>query len=130
MRSALYRTFGHLLPTTVVVTGLHLVREMSPGEAIDGVLSALFFTACFLGGAVLEARSRAAGPGAVPGKHVREGLLIGAGTWLALWAFWNLPQTNALRAFPAGVLLVNALANVLAGLVRLPVPDPRRLALP
>lgn len=130
MRSALYRTFGYLLPTTLVVAGLHLVREMSPGEAIDGALSALFFTACFLGGAVLEARSRAAGPGAAPGKHVREGLLIGVGTWLAIWAFWSLPQTQSLGTFPAGVFTVNALANLLGGLVRLPVPDPRRLALP
>jgi hypothetical protein len=130
MQSALYRTFGYLLPTTLVVAGLHLVREMSPGEAIDGAVSALFFTACFLGGAALEARSRAGGPGTAPWKHVREGLLIGVGAWLAIWAFWNLPQTNALRAFPAGVFGVNLLANLLAGLVRLPAPDPRRLALP
>jgi hypothetical protein len=130
MRSVLPRTFGYLLPTTLVVTGLHLAREMSGGEALDGALSAFFFTACFLGGAMLEARSRAVEPAPPAGKAVREGLLIGIVTWLAIWAFWNLPQTNALRAAPAVVLTLNALANGLAGLVRLPVPDPRRLALP
>lgn len=131
MRSALQRTFGYLLPTTLVVAGLHLVREPSLGEAFDGTASALFFTACFLGGAWLETRGRGRERSSGPAwPSVREGLLLGAIAWLAIWAFWNLPQTNALRVAPAAVLTVNAIANGVAGLVRLPASDPRRVALP
>ena len=62
MRTALHRTSGYLLPTTLVVAGLHLARQWTAGEALAGVVSALFFTACFLAGAVLEARSHRGGP--------------------------------------------------------------------
>jgi hypothetical protein len=87
MRYALHRTFGHLLPTMVVVAGLHLVREWSAGEAVAGVISALFFSACFLAGAVLADRSSGRGPEPAVWPAVREGVLIGTATWLVIWAF-------------------------------------------
>ena len=129
MRTALHRTSGYLLPTTLMVAGLHLARQWTAGEALAGVVSALFFTACFLAGAVLEARSHRGGPRESGWPAIREGLLLGTATWLVVWAFWNVPMTAGLSANAALGLGLNALANGLAGLARIQEPDPRRLAI-
>jgi hypothetical protein len=124
MRRVLQRTAGYLLPTLVVVTGLHLVREATAGEALDGVVSGMWFVVLFFAGASLTARSGAdEHPAAAP---AREGLLIGVLNWLALWAFWNVPQTEALRASAGTVFLINSVTSLAAGVVRLPRTRPDR----
>ncbi len=124
MRRVLQRTAGYLLPTLVIVTGLHLVREATAGEALDGVASALWFVVLFFAGAWLAARSGAdEQPATAP---AREGLLIGVLSWLALWAFWNVPQTEALRASGGTAFLLNSVASLAAGVVHLPRTRPDR----
>lgn len=126
MREPMRRTLGYLPPTVIVVTGIHLAREASAGEAFDGVVSGLWFAVLFLAGAWLATRGRADDDTRTLTASMREGLLLGIGTWLALWAFWNVPQTQALRASAGLTFLLNSSVNLAAGIVRLPWPRPSR----
>ncbi len=118
MSPLLRRTTGYLLPTLVVVAGIHLAREASFGEALDGVLSALWFVALFALGSLASARGLHAERGRM--EPVREGLLLALATWLALWAFWSVPQSQPMLAKAGGPFVWNSVASLAAGLVRLP----------
>lgn len=133
MRTTLHRAFGYLFPTLFVVTGLHLAREASPGEALDGVVSSLWFVALFLAGATL-ARRWSASPEPVDqvsrGASIREGVLVGGIAWLVVWAFWAVPQTQPLRGSNALTFAINGAASLVAGGVRLPPSRATRFAEP
>ena len=50
------RWLGFAVPTVSVVTAAHLSAESSAGEALDGVVSGLFFTLPFVATAWLRSR--------------------------------------------------------------------------
>jgi hypothetical protein len=50
MRIALFRALGFAFPTVSLVTTSHLLRDASVGEAIDGLVTGLWFVALFLAG--------------------------------------------------------------------------------
>ena len=98
------RALGFALPTNAIVTAGHHARAATPGEALAGVVSGLFFTAFFAGGAWLGARR--AGPASGEETSLRAvatGLIAGVLVWGALWTFWSrVPHEGA--GFPTNAV--------------------------
>jgi hypothetical protein len=98
------------------VTAIHLARNPSAGEAIDGLVSGLWFAALFLAGGWLGARWFATHDRVRPGTAAREGLIgltARALTWSLLWLAWGLPQAGSLRA---GGFAINSATMIAAAL--------------
>jgi hypothetical protein len=121
------RTLGFFVPTAAVVMTLHLVREASTGEAIDGIVSSLWFTLPFAAGAGIDEALRARGHRAPlsPAANLLSGFAAGLLAWGALWALWALPIIQPLRALPALSFALNCAVALLAGFVHLPAPKAR-----
>ena len=123
MSPARARTLGFLIPTALVVTGQHLAREFTAGEALDGIVASLFFTTLFFLGAIaaraVGRRTRAyrTHSGA---REFRAGLLAGMLAWGLLWAFWAMPPTRELRELPSLVFPFNCIWVMLAGALARP----------
>lgn len=98
MLTVIHRALGFSLPTVAVVTSLHLEKQATSGEALDGVMSGLFFSALFLLGSRvcaffgLGARSEPR-----PVRETLAGAAAGVVTWALLWGAWSVPQSAALR---------------------------------
>jgi len=130
MRSWVARTLGFAVPTVAVVTAAHLSAQNTAGEALDGVVSGLWFTALFAVGAGLRSwwpARRAAGEsstvaGAAP-RAALDGLMLATLVWGALWAFWSVvphdgpdfPRMPVFIAQSALMALVGALIPALPG---------------
>lgn len=133
MRTLSWRTFGFAIPTLVLVTTLHLAGERSAGEALDGVVSGLYFTTVFLVGAIVAlfggfALDREA-PEPRDAKQRAVEALAGAAaaalTWLALYGVWTLPVAREWRANGVLVFTLNSAAMALAALVLAGLRDRR-----
>jgi len=126
----LARTCGFLLSTAFVVTSLHLARERSPGEAVDGMVSSLWFTLTFLAGGVATCLATGSRGGDDRGHGLRDGLAGGAAgvvTWTAVALFWALPVWGALRHARDWAFAINSTGMALAGaVVVLPAARGRR----
>jgi len=108
MHSSMARTLGFAVPTVAMVTAGHLIAQNTVGEAIDGVVSGLWFTALFGVGAGLRGwldRGRAASVATSPRRAALDGLLLGALTWGGLWAFWSVVPHRGPN-FPATLVFV------------------------
>ena len=123
------RWLGFAIPTVALITAVHLQRENSPGEALDGVISGFCFTLPFAATSWLRSRFEGGRSSAQRRPAPLEfafGLLAGAITWALLWLGWTFPEVQGLRPH---AFLVNNVATAVAGLMlpaagrRLP-PDP------
>ena len=113
MRVAVLRALGFAIPTVLVVTALHLTKLATVGEAIDGVVSGLAFSAFYFVGELLAlpfggSRSERAGV-----RELAIGAIAGVATWILVATFWALPPADAVRA---GAFGINALAMVIAAM--------------
>lgn len=133
MRTLGWRTFGFAVPTLALVTALHLANDQSLGEALDGVVSGLYFTCVFLVGAIVALFGGFALEREAPEPHdlrsaAREtlaGATAAALTWLALWAIWTLPLTREWRTNGAFVFAFNSGAMAVAAIVLAALRDRR-----
>ena len=117
MNRNVLRWLGFTLPTLAVVTVAHLNRDASWGEALDGVVSGLWFSLPFAATSWLRSRFEAGRTVARPSAPTRElllGLLAGVLTWAFLWLGWTFPETRSLRPH---AFAVNSIVTALAGLV-------------
>ena len=117
MKRNVLRWLGFTLPTLAVVTVAHVNREPSWGEALDGVVSGLWFTLPFAATSWLRARfeaGRTAARASAPTQDLMLGLLAGVLTWAFLWLGWTFPETRSLRPY---AFTINSLATALAGLL-------------
>ena len=126
MKPTLLRTLGFAVPTFVVVITLHLAKLATPGEALDGAVSAAWFVAFFLIGAWVAQRSGFAREGGTAAAQVWAGALAGISAWVFLWALWAVPFTASLRLESGVVFTINTLTMVAAALVAARIPSPRR----
>ena len=127
MKTAVMRAIGFGVPTVVVVTILHLAKQASVGEAIDGVTSGLVFAAFYFGGELLTMPFGGLRSERSASREVLIGATAGVAAWILVGAFWALPRTDNVRA---GAFGINALAMVIAAFstaVALRTP-PRRAA--
>lgn len=124
MSHLLWRALGFAVPSVGFVTALHLAREWSAGEAVDGIVSGLYFAVMFLLGGILALFVRLAaraprdeeGAGRGGASECLAGLLAALVAWVLVWLWWELPLTHALRAWPNGVFALNSAAMVIAAL--------------
>ncbi len=113
MSLGLLRTAGYLLPTGFIVMALHLDKERSLGQAVDGALSSLWFAGCYLAGHLAGARSFTVQvrPGVF--RHLIVGTAGAILGWGLLWAAWLvLPESIRRQAF-----LVNSLVMLVVGFI-------------
>lgn len=130
MHPARFRTLGFLIPTTLIVTGQHLAKEFSAGEALDGVVASLFFTTLFFLGSIVARSPSRRGHGFRPRSNAREfraGLLTGVLAWALLWTFWAVPPTRELRELSNLVFPFNCVWMMLAGALARPRPPGRSI---
>ena len=110
-------TIGFAVPTVLLITALHLARTATFSEAVDGVISGLWFTGLFYVGMRLAGTSL----DQQDGNERRDlilGMAAGALTW-ALMAFgWSLPGAAGLDqsglAFPINTAIVLGIGAVFA----------------
>jgi hypothetical protein len=117
MHRNLVRWLGFAIPTVSLVTALHLDPVAGPGEALDGVVSGLWFTIPFAATSWLRSRFEAGRTRARTRSIAWEfalGLLAGGTAWVLLWLGWTFPEMRALRS---QALLVNSLVMAAAGLM-------------
>jgi len=117
MHRHMLRWLGFAVPTVSVVTAAHLAAEPTSGEALDGVVSGLFFTLPFVATAWLRSRLEPRRPRArlrPPVWEVVLGLLAGAVTWALLWLGWTFPEMRGLRPH---AFAINSVAMAAAGLL-------------
>ncbi len=107
MNRALLRSLGFALPTLSLVTAMHLAREPGAGEALDGVVSGMFFTLVFLVACLVRERFAGAPRSAAAGRSALHGGFTAVVVWVLLWLGWSLPLAAPLRD---SALLVNSLA--------------------
>jgi hypothetical protein len=118
--NVLWRTLGFAVPTVALVTALHLAEMATVGEAIDGVVSGLWFVAMFLLGTWLRLRLGPPG-GTEVGRRATNELLVGVAaavfTWVFLWLFWNVPPSNGVRRATAWIFPFNSAIVFAMGLL-------------
>jgi hypothetical protein len=113
------RCFGFAAPTLGFVVAAHLNRAQGWGEALDGVVSGVFFVIPFAALTLLRARfTTGGGPGRSPLHELSLGALAAVISWCGLWLAWALPW---MQPFRAQALAINAATMALAGLVLAPV---------
>ena len=119
MSSYFARCIGFAAPTLGFVVAAHLNRGSGWGEALDGLLSGIFFTLPFAASTLLRARFAPGGaPRRSPLRDLGLGALAAAISWCGLWLAWALPPMQPLRA---QALAINAVAMAIAGLSLPPV---------
>jgi hypothetical protein len=111
MKTAVFRALGFAIPTVVVVTALHLGKQASVGEAIDGVVSGLAFVGFYFVGELLTLPFGGLRSERSPGRDALIGVVAGVATWILVGVFWAMPRTDDVRA---GAFGINALAMVIA----------------
>ena len=117
MQRHLLRWLGFAVPTLAVVTAAHLRAEPSAGEALDGVVSGLFFTLPFAATAWLRSRlepRRLRARLRPPLWEFVLGLFAGAVTWALVWLAWTFPETRGLRPH---AFAINSVVMAAAGLL-------------
>ncbi len=100
MHRLLMRIVGFAIPTVGLVTALHLDKQMSGGEAFDGVVSGFAFTLPFAVVAWLRSRlegDRASARARGAGQELVFGLFAALVAWGALWVGWSLPAVQPQR---------------------------------
>jgi len=112
------RCIGFAAPTLGFVVAAHLNRAPGWGEALDGVVSGVFFVIPFAALTFLRARFTSGGPGRSPLHELSLGALAAVISWCGLWLAWALPW---MQPFRAQALAINAAAMGLAGLALAPV---------
>lgn len=123
MHPTFARTLGFFVPTALVVVGSHVAKQPTLAEALDGLVSSLWFTLLFAVGAFVAHRVSAL---RTPGKatrvlrELRSGALAGVACWLLLWGFWALPVTRTLREVASFVFPFNCAWTLLFGLLTQP----------
>jgi hypothetical protein len=120
------RVAGFAVPTVGIVTAIHLGRQQSWGEGLDGVVSGLWFTLPFA--AVCGLRSwlegqRRSALARTAGNEFVFGLMAGVVTWAGLWLGWTLPSVIGWRPH---AFAINSVVTGLAGLVLPPAGRPLR----
>lgn len=121
MKAALYRALGFSVPTLALVTVLHVVKDASVGEAVDGLVSGLWFAALFLFGVLLRIPTglTAGAINQIAAVHeVLVGLAAAVLTWCLLWLIWEVPRVGW------GFFMNSAVVFVIA--LSLPAPSTRR----
>ena len=117
LRPCLWRTAGFALPTVVLVISLHLAERPTTGEAVDGLISGLWFAALFLLATLVRPRlglAPAPASGARPVWEFLLGALAAVVVWSLLWLFWSVAP---LAAGAEGVArILNATAVFVSGL--------------
>lgn len=114
MSSYFARCIGFAAPTLGFVVAAHLNRATGWGEALDGLVSGIFFTIPFAALTLLRARfTPGGGPRSSPVRELGLGALAAAISWCGLWLAWTLPPMQPLRA---QALAINAVAMAIAGL--------------
>ncbi len=111
------RVLGFALPTVSLVTALHLDKQASGGEALDGVVSGVCFTLPFALVTWVRSRlkgGRASAPSRGAGREFALGMLAGVVTWAAVWLGWSMPAVQGLRPHAFGL---NSAAMAVAGLL-------------
>lgn len=94
------RTLGYAIPTVALVTALHLDRESTVGEAVDGVLSGIAFTLPYMLVSWLRLRvegDRASNRTRTHRVEFLYGIAAAAVAWAALWVGWTLPAMQSQR---------------------------------
>jgi hypothetical protein len=114
------RTLGFAAVTVPLVTALHLVREMSGGEALDGVVSGLSFTLLFAAGAWVRRVLPASAGSERRAIEVSTGVIAGLACWSLLWLLWSAPFMTPLRDLRWPAFAINCAVAAGAGLLRLP----------
>lgn len=117
MHRNVVRWLGFSIPTVSLVTALHLDPVAGPGEALDGVVSGLWFTLLFAATSWLRSRFEAGRTRAQPRSMAWEfaiGLFAGVTAWALLWLGWTFPEMRALRS---QAFFVNSLVMAAAGLI-------------
>jgi len=113
------RCIGFAAPTLGFVVAAHLNRAPGWGEALDGVVSGVFFAIPFAALTLVRARfTWGDGPGRSPLRELSLGALAAVISWCGLWLAWALPW---MQPFRAQALAINAAAMGLAGLALAPV---------
>lgn len=123
MHPTFARTLGFFVPTAIVIVRQHVAAQPTSGEALDGFVSSLWFTALFAIGAFVAHRVSALRSTASPGstlRDMRSGALAGVACWALLWGFWALPATRSLREVSSFVFPFNCGWTVLFGLLTQP----------
>jgi hypothetical protein len=117
MQRNVVRWLGFSIPTVSLVTALHLDPVAGPGEALDGVVSGLWFTLPFAATTWLRSRFEAGRTRSRTRSIAWEfaiGLFAGVIAWALLWLGWTFPEMRGLRS---QALLVNSLVMAAAGLM-------------
>ena len=113
MRVAVFRALGFAIPAVVVVTALHLAKQASVGEVIDGVVSGLAFAAFYFGGELLTLPFGGLRSERSAGRDALIGVMAGVATWILVAIFWAMPHSANVRG---GAFGINALAMVIAAM--------------
>jgi len=117
MHRNLIRWLGFSIPTVILITMVHVARDPRPGEALDGVVSGLWFTLPFVAASWLRSRfepARAAERLRAPIWEFAFGLLAAGVAWTLLWLGWSFPETRGLRD---QAFLLNSIVTGAAGLM-------------
>ncbi len=120
------RVLGFALPTVSLVTALHLDKQVSWGEALDGVVSGVFFTLPFAAVAWVRSRiegGRASARARGAGREFVLGLSAGVVAWALVWLGWALPSVQGMRPHAFGL---NSAVMAMAGLLLPPAGRPER----
>ena len=113
LRRVLYRSAGGAIPTGLLVTAIHLEKERSLGQVLDGGLSSLWFAGLFLAGSTAAVRFSSGRP---RGSSALADLGRGAAAtilgWALLWALWQLALPDGARDH---ALIINSLVMLGVG---------------
>ena len=122
MKPTSLRTLGFAVPTFALVVALHLAEQATPGEALDGAVSAAWFVAFFVIGTWVAQRTGFAREGGRALAHLLDGALASMGAWAFLWALWAVPFTASLRLESGAVFTINTLTMVVAAFAAARIP--------
>jgi hypothetical protein len=106
---------GFVLATIGVVMAAHLSLEPTPGEALDGLVSGLWFAGLNVAGGaaarlLIPAAPLASGSGS-PGRLL-AGLATGLATWAIVGVAWGMAPSPGARAH---AFAINSAALCIAG---------------
>ena len=117
MSRLLARVAGFAITTIALITSIHVGKQGSWGEALDGLGSGAWFTLPFAATAWLRSRIDGGRRSALQRTARGEfsmGLLFGALVWAVLWLGWTLPSLATWRPH---AFAINSVAMALAGFV-------------
>ena len=120
MKKIISKTAGFFIPTSGIVSYSHLVKTVSLGEAIDGLLSAVFFSLIFALGTYVLYRAKGIDVQFTHGIMFVMGIVRGILFWFVLWFFWTIPLVSESAFFTSNAFLINSIATFLSGLAIIP----------